>query len=337
VTLTTGAGGEALVLDPQNESAANAPLWLHSGGLRSGGSALSVDGGHSYAPSEPDVIWVSSPETEGELRANTRPTRRTINLTLIIAEPGDAAATNKATNPAAASATTNWTNNSLTLMERLTTFPARLDGFDTAIHATGNADDDAAYLTASVTNTVAETFSAWVYVVSGTVRLEVWNASPALNVAGSNIAAGSWQRISLAYTPTTTASYTFRVAQNGAGTSEFYVTGVQIGPADPYFSGYTPGCYWTGTPGLSSSVRRAPGGARYTGIRSDIEDKIAKLDRHGGTLRRTVPSGDRITYDVIQARIVQWQEDVLAELRSIIRGELEFVCKPYGRGDEVTV
>lgn len=331
--------GEAIVLDPQNENAANAPLWLHArtNTSLSTGVALSADNGHAYPPPEPDAIWVSSVETEGELRGNTRPQRRVITTTLQIVEPGDATATNKATNPAAGKDTTGWTNNSLTLMERQTTLPARLDGFDSAIHATSNADDDSSHLSAAVSSGVVETFSAWVYVVSGTVRLEVWNATPAINTSSANITAGSWQRIVLPYTPTTTATYTFRVAQNGAGTAEWYVTGMLIGPADPYFDGDTPGCYWTGTRGASSSTRRASGGARYAGIKNDIEDKIAKLDRSGGTLRRTLPSGERITFDVIQARIVSWSEDPIAELRRVIKGELEFTCKPYGRGDEVTV
>lgn len=330
--------GEAICLDPQNENAANAPLWLHARGTALGnGVLLSADGGHSYPAPEPDAIWVSSPETEGARRGNTRPNNQVITTTLQIVEPGDAAATNKATNPNAASGTTGWTNNSLVLMERQTTLPARLDGFDTAIHATSNADDDSSHLSASVTSAVAETFSAWVYVVSGTVRLEVWNATPALNANSANITAGSWQRIVLPYTPTTTATYTFRVAQNGAGTAEWYVTGMQIGPADPFISGDIPGCFWTGTRNASTSTRRAPGGPRYAGIKNDIEDKVAKLDRSGGTLRRTLPSGERITFDVVQARMIQWQEDAIAELRSFIKCDLEFTCEPYGRGDEVTV
>jgi hypothetical protein len=331
--------GEALVLDPQTEAAANAPLWLHqrTNPVLSGGVLLSADGGHSYPPPEPDAVWVSSAETEGELRANTRPQRRVITTTLQIIEPTDAAAINKATNPSAMVDTTGWTNNSLTLMERQTVLPARLDGFETAVHATANADDDSSHLSAAVTNGVAETFSAFVYVVSGTVRLEVWNATPAINTQSANITAGSWQRVVLPYTPTTTATYTFRVAQNGADTSEWYATGMQIGPADPYFSGDTTGCYWTGTRGASTSQRRAPGGARYAGIKSDIEDKVAKLNRLGGTFRRVLPSGERITFDVLEARVVSWAEDPIAELYRVIKCELEFTCKPYGRGDEVTV
>jgi len=327
---------ETLVLDPYSEGSANAAYWIHARSQATG-IYLSADGGHEYPPPEPDAIWVFSPETEGQLRANTRPTQRTITAHLQVLEPTDATATNKATNPMAAVDTTGWTNNSLTLMERQTTLPAKLDGFDTAIHATSNADDDSSHLSAAVTNGVAETFSAWVYVVSGTVRLEVWNATPALNTSSANITAGSWQRIVLPYTPTTSATYTFRVAQNGAGTAEWYVTGMQIGPADPFFSGDTPGCFWTGTRHASTSTRRASGGPRYAGIKDDLENKIADMDRSGGTFRRYLPTGEAITFDVQQARIVSWQEDVIAELRNAIKVDVEFLCKPYGRGLEVTV
>lgn len=321
--------GEAIVLDPQNESVAFAPLWLHAPSLASG---IQVSE-HAYPEPEQDVTWATSPDTEGDLPVNARPQRRTITLALWVVEPVDAAATNKATNPTAGRDTAGWTNNSLTLMERRTTLPARLDGFDTAIHATGNADDDSAYLSAAVTNAVAETFTAWVYVVSGTVRLEAWNATPALNASSANITVGSWQRVTLPYTPTTTATYTFRVAQNGAGTCEFYVTGMQIGPADPYLDGDVAGCYWTGTRVASTSTRRASGGSRYAGVKADVESKIATVS----VLRRTLPSGERISFDVLTARITAWREDVVAEQRRVIHADVELVCRPYGRGNVVTV
>lgn len=335
---------EVLVLDPYSENSATAAYWIHARSqATSTGIYLSADEGHTYPPPEPDAMWVSSPETEGQLRANTRPGQRTITARLQVVEPTDAAATNKATNPALAVNTTGWTNNSLTQFFRLylkdqgfTGTPPYPDGFDTCLIMVGDADDDSAYLSAAVTNGVAETFSAWVY-VTGAVRLEVWNATPALNVASANITPGSWQRVALPYTPTTTATYTFRVAQNGAGSSIAYITGVQIGPADPYFDGDTPGCYWTGTRHASTSIRRAPGGPRYAGIKDDLENKIAKMDRYGGTFRRQLPTGELITFDVQQARIVSWQEDVIAELRRAIKVDVEFLCKPYGRGGEVTV
>jgi hypothetical protein len=326
---------EAIVLDPVTEDIRNAPLWLQAANLVDG-ITLAADSGHAYPAPEAESVWVASPETEGEVRGSTRPQRRTIPITVQIVEPTQAAATNLCVNPSAVKDTTGATNTSLTLLERQTALPARLDGFDTAYHATGNAASDYVSWAVAVTSGATGVFSAWVYVVSGTVRLEAWNATPALNASSATITAGSWARVNLTFTPTTTATYTFRVNQSAAGTSEFYVTGVQIGPADPFFDGDLPGCYWTGTRANSASFRRATGGPRFSGIKSDIEDKVAQMDRRGGTYRRTLISGETITFDVLEARWVQWDEEITAEFGRFIKGHAEFTCKPYGRGAEVT-
>lgn len=328
---------EIIVIDNVKEDANDVPLYLQVPSDSSRGINLAVDGGHDYPVPEDDAVWVYSPETEGELLASLRRQRRTIPITLQVVEPADAAATNKAVNPSASKDLTGVTSNSLVLMERQTALPAILPGFDSAVHATGNADDDSASWAAAVTNAVAETFSAWVYVVSGTVRLEAWNATPALNASSANITTGSWQRVSLAYTPTTTATYTFRVAQNGAGTCEFYATGIQIGPADPFFDGDTPGCKWTGTRCNSTSIRLAPGGRRFQGILEDLEAKVLELRVYGGTYRRTFPNGSTLTYDVQTARITQEDNGILAELRCVAKVGIELTVKPLARGDKVTV
>jgi hypothetical protein len=69
---------------------------------------------------------------------------------------------------------------------------------------------------------------------------------------------------------------------------------------------------------------------------SNLQRKVGKLWREGGTLRRVLPSGDSITFDVLRfgARI-----DVTSDKRWVNRGlatvTLTFTCKPYGRGAEV--
>jgi hypothetical protein len=68
-------------------------------------------------------------------------------------------------------------------------------------------------------------------------------------------------------------------------------------------------------------------------IVSNLQRKIGKLFREGGTYRRVLPSGDTITFDVLQfgARI-----QVPADKRWVARGvadvTITFTCKPYGRG-----
>lgn len=334
--------GESIVLDPYSENPGNAPLWLHARGNASlsNGVMLSADGGHEYPSPEADSIWVSSPETEGELRASTRPQRRTITVNTQIVEPGEAAAVNRCTNPTFAVDTTGWANNSLPTFQRVVLTRSLglgfLPGFDTALNANGDATGDSANFSFAVTSGTAYTFSAWVFSVSTpTARLEVHTAAPTLFASSTTATANSWNRLAVTFTANASATWTFRVAQSGAGGMTTYVTGVQIGPADPYFDGDTPGCYWLSTRNASISQRRAAGGARYAGIRSDIESKIAAMNDNGGTYRRTLPTGESITFDVLEARVAGWDETVMAERYRYIRCSLVFVCRPYGRGDLV--
>lgn len=336
---------DSVVLDPYSESSANAPLWLQAAGNASlsNGIYLSADGGQQYPTPESDSVWVSSPETEGELRGSTRPQRRTISATLQIIEPTDLAAVNRCTNPTFAIDTTGWANNSLPTFQRVVLTPALgvgfLPGFDTALNAIGDASGDSANFSFAVTSGTSYTFSAWVSCISSPpARLEVWTASPALFASSANATTDAlWNRLTVTFTANATATWTFRVAQVGAGVMTAYATGVQIGPADPYFDGDTPGCYWTGTRNASTSQRRAPGGKRYAGIRADVEDKIAAMTSAGGTYRRTLPTGESITFDVLEASLSSWEETVEAEQYRFVKGKLEFVCKPYGRGSVVAV
>lgn len=340
----TGAGGagEAIVLDPYTESTSNAPLWIQSTNLASG-IAVSADGGHQYPTPEADSIWVSSPETEGELRGSTRPQRRTISVALQAVEPTDAAATNACTNPVFATGTAGWTNNSLTTMaasayqvtDPLVPF---LSGFDTALHTVGDASADSASFSFAVQNGVAQTVSAWVWVNSGSTRLEVWTAAPAVFATGTTTGTTSaWQRVSLTFTPNVSATWTLRLSQAAAGAHNAWWTGVQIGPPDPYFDGDMAGCDWTGTRNASTSTRPAPGGARYARIRADVEDKLARLNARGGTYRRSLPTGEHILFDVQEARLLSWTETVEAEQYRYVKAQLEFICEPYGRGVAITV
>jgi hypothetical protein len=337
--------GESIVLDPYAESTANAPLWLHSrsNGSLAPGVGLSADTGHSYPTPEPEAVWVSSPDTEGELLGATRPQRRTITARLQIVEPGDAAAVNACTNPVFATGTTGWTNNSLTtfasgVYQAVDTGVAFLPGFDTGLHTVGDALADSANFSFSAVNGVAQTASVWVWANLGSVRIEVWTAAPAAFVTSATVTSlDGWTRLVLPFTPNATATWTVRLSQAASGAHNAWWTGVQIGPRDPYFDGDTPGCYWTGTRNASTSQRRAPGGKRFAGIKADVEDKISAMNALGGTYRRTLPTGEHITFDVLQARLIGWDEQATAEQYRYIKGDVEFVCKPYGRGPSVTV
>lgn len=337
--------GESVVLDPYMISTANAPLWLHSTNLDIG-MALSADSGAQYPTPDQDVTWVFSGDTEGELPGRKRPHNRVIPVTLQIVEPPDGAATNLCTNPVAGSAsTTGWTNNSLTsFLSRVYQIQDPnmpfLSGFDTAFLITGDASGDNAAFSLAVTNGQTYTVSMWNWVNSGTQRLEVFTAVPALFASGANFTNGVWNRNSLTFTANATATWTVRVSQNAAGTSNGWFTGVLIttgSTVQDYFDGDMAGCVWTGTRNASTSTRKATGGARYAGIRGDLESKIAKLNEFGGTYRRTTPTSEHINFDVRAARLVSWEETVEAELGRYIKAQLEFNCRPYGYGLEVAV
>jgi hypothetical protein len=72
--------------------------------------------------------------------------------------------------------------------------------------------------------------------------------------------------------------------------------------------------------------------AAFRTAQRNLDKKIGKLNREGGTLQRTLPNGDAITFDVLKVR----GGDRLFDNRFIhsLRTEdtLEFVCLPYGRG-----
>lgn len=73
-----------------------------------------------------------------------------------------------------------------------------------------------------------------------------------------------------------------------------------------------------------------------TALVQALQAKIAKLDREGGTYRRVLPSGDTITFDVEEASI-QVPADQAWVSRKRADVDLTFICKPYGRGDKVTL
>jgi YD repeat-containing protein len=77
----------------------------------------------------------------------------------------------------------------------------------------------------------------------------------------------SWQRYSILWTPTANRS-NVSVAVTGVGTARTYwLDAAEVSPGtDPaYFDGGSPGAYWTGTPGASTSVRPANGSVSVFG------------------------------------------------------------------------
>jgi hypothetical protein len=81
------------------------------------------------------------------------------------------------------------------------------------------------------------------------------------------------------------------------------------------------------------------GGAPSIGTMvSNLQRKIGKLYREGGTLRRVLPSGDTITFDILQfgARI-NVPADKRWGARSAADATITLTCAPYGRGASIAL
>jgi hypothetical protein len=113
---------------------------------------------------------------------------------------------------------------------------------------------------------------------------------------------------------------------------------VQAGSVDT--EGATPAAGKHQTRTVAAVVRcvQPTGGSPSIGtIVSNLQRKVGKLFREGGTYRRVLPSGDTITFDVLQfsARVT-----VPADKRWVVRQAVDvtltFTCKPYGRLAAVT-
>lgn len=66
-----------------------------------------------------------------------------------------------------------------------------------------------------------------------------------------------------------------------------------------------------------------------------LQGKIGKLYREGGTLKRTLPGGTTIIFDVLTVSNFDPSFDHAFDLADLASVPISLVCKPYGRGAEV--
>ena len=89
---------------------------------------------------------------------------------------------------------------------------------------------------------------------------------------------------------------------------------------------------------ISVSVEIVPAGptaaADAQAALAALADKIAKVNREGGTLRRVLPSGDAIVFDLLAADPLDPTWDAAWDVANAIGVELTFTAMPFGRGDE---
>jgi hypothetical protein len=66
-----------------------------------------------------------------------------------------------------------------------------------------------------------------------------------------------------------------------------------------------------------------------------LSQKVGKLNREGGTFKRTTPSGLVIVFDVLpESSMPSVTFDKTYQSRQKTTVSLRFTCKPYGRGPE---
>lgn len=68
-----------------------------------------------------------------------------------------------------------------------------------------------------------------------------------------------------------------------------------------------------------------------------LQQKVAKLNREGGTLKRTTPNSDTIVFDVLGADLDLPQDKRYMASNRVKELTVKFTCKPFGRGAAVTL
>ncbi|HYV17335.1 MAG TPA: hypothetical protein VE972_15080 [Conexibacter sp.] len=88
---------------------------------------------------------------------------------------------------------------------------------------------------------------------------------------------------------------------------------------------------------IKGSVEIVPAGgdaAAAQAALAQLADKVAKINREGGTLRRVMPSGDAITFDLLTADAIDPTWDATWESARAVSIDLGFTAKPFWRGVE---
>lgn len=312
--------------------------------------------------------WASSVDTEGSLPVGEAGyENREIPLRLRVTEPQvGAEVTNLVKNPRFANDSAGWTPSASTgltdpINERAALPAAAGSGFGWRSSAT-NPDATARTLgvthPANQTDTVevvaGQTYTAIadVYVASltGAVKARI----DVFALDGSNVQVGAqtgslftlvpgWQRIHFAWTiPAGGVRLRLNPELRFGATGEqadAYFTNIMAVEGDvsadlpDYFDGDTGGCHWTGDPHASSSVRPASGGPLFVALLDDLAEKLGKIQREGGTLRRTV-HGEARVYDLYPGELEIPNSNRFHHARRA-EAAISFQARPFSRGAEV--
>ena len=337
--------GERLVLDPRTESAANAPIELVEIDAADVRGVTLLE--HDYPAPEPSSLTASSADTEGDPLIQNRYGNRQIPVRLRVVEPADAAATNLVADPSFETASGLWAGVGGGLLARSSAAAREGDtGALITVPASAGTGIASPAGAAAWPCSASTTYTAAAYVraaaasdVGKTVQLlveEITNAGA--TVGGTNatvVLTAQWQRLSVSRAfGATGVRFRLWLANTTATAFNFHADQVQMiaeASASNYFDGDTPGCAWTGTQGASTSTRPATGGPRFYAILADLEKKLDRINREGGTLKRVVPDGAPIIFDVVRATFrAGMDRRVIFAKRSEV--EITLTAKPFGRG-----
>lgn len=341
---------ETHILDPRSEDASNSPLCLTG---RVAGDSIYL-GKVTFPEPEQTVTRATGRDVEGDKPVGMPTHRnRVIDYEVVVNEArGVGEATNLVTNPSPSSATTGYVAALGTGTLSLSTDQHR-----------GSAEESLKMVTpGSVTLEGIETQPsltvvggdmvyayAWVWIPEGVILklgIRERDATDTTTIGtsyGDSIqGVGGWVLLSasrLFASGNTKAR--LKVVTDEVVATTFYVTQATLCEgADPVFpfDGDTPGARWSGTAGASASVRYGSGEdrVRFEAALFDLESKLQKFMREGGTMKRYLPDGTWGTFDVVGAKFTgdNWDRPFNQGF-SLVQFELE--CLPYWRGDEVSL
>jgi hypothetical protein len=331
------------ILDPISEDSANLPLEV-TGGMAPNGVNGHAIGLREWNFPRPEMVstFVPTLASEGDKRTGApRFANRKIPVEVYIAESqGVDAAGNYMVNPSFEKATTGWSAISSATLARVLGGIAGEYALDLATTSTSGSGVTSDVLTTPIPS-VPWVASVWVKAktpgdVGKIIKLQLAEYTNTPTLVGTTVATATltseWQRVTVTRTFGGTGNKAaVLVTNNSAQAVGVLCDGFQleVSTATYYYDGDTPGCKWGGTPHASPSSRKGLGRKRFLQALYDLESKIEKLARSGGTFKRYLHDGTAIVFDVIEATFTGDWNPTMAQGQNVFTFEL--TCKPAAR------
>lgn len=358
---------ERLTLDPYTENSANAPIELAESSMSGDVYGIRLLE-HSYPSPELSSTFAPSADTDGDPLVFNRYQNRQITITSRIVEPSEGAATNLCVNPTFEVNTTGWVVNAGSWASATATrvsspsfygpsgdYACRLqftkDATATERVGTFECKGEVGTVTPGAKYSLSVPVSVTDAPAKGVQVAVVWYKAAGTSIStssGASTLLTGEQRLTVPnLTAPAEASFASVIVEIVSATSgdtiDLLIDSVQLEPGTVvtnYFDGDMPGCSWSGARHASKSTRLSSGvaagfsgaGDRFHQTLSDIAAKVDKINREGGTLRRIVPNGDEIVFDLLTASVEL--TDDRRQIRGLTQATLSLTAKPLGRGPE---